>query len=62
MDLIVWYDDDSIARFELYYDKNTKEHVIIWIKLSVSLACSVFEAIESVTEQFSRTTNGRVPI
>jgi len=31
MDLIVWYDeDDSIARFELYYDKNIREHVFIW--------------------------------
>ena len=31
MDLIVWYDeDDSIAGFELYYDKNIREHVFIW--------------------------------
>jgi hypothetical protein len=31
MDLIVWYDEsDSIAGFELYYDKNIKEHVLIW--------------------------------
>jgi len=31
MDLIVWYKEgDSIAGFELYYDKNIKEHVFIW--------------------------------
>ena len=31
MDLIVWYEeDDSIAGFELYYDKNIREHVFIW--------------------------------
>jgi len=31
MDLIVWYDEgDSIAGFELYYDKNIREHVFIW--------------------------------
>lgn len=31
MDLIVWYDEsDSIARFELYYDKTAREHVFIW--------------------------------
>ena len=31
MDLIVWYDDGgSIAGFELYYDKNIREHVFIW--------------------------------
>ncbi len=31
MDLIVWYDeDDSIVGFELYYDKNIREHVFIW--------------------------------
>jgi len=30
MDLIVWYDSDAIARFELYYDKNSREHVLIW--------------------------------
>ena len=31
MDLIVWYgEDDSIVRFELYYDKNIREHVFIW--------------------------------
>ena len=31
MDLIVWYDKgDSIAGFELYYDKNIREHVFIW--------------------------------
>lgn len=31
MDLIVWYDTgDSIAGFELYYDKNIREHVFIW--------------------------------
>lgn len=31
IDLIVWYDkDESIAEFELYYDKNIREHVFIW--------------------------------
>jgi hypothetical protein len=31
MDQIVWYDEgDSIAGFELYYDKNIREHVFIW--------------------------------
>ena len=31
MDLIVWYDEgDSIAGFELYYDKNIRELVFIW--------------------------------
>ena len=31
MDLIVWYDEsDSIAGFELYYDKHIREHVFIW--------------------------------
>lgn len=31
MDLIVWYEaDGSIAGFELYYDKNIREHVFIW--------------------------------
>ena len=31
MDLIVYYEeDDSIAGFELYYDKNVREHVFIW--------------------------------
>jgi hypothetical protein len=31
MDLIVWYDEgDTIAGFELYYDKNIREHVFIW--------------------------------
>ena len=31
MDLIVWYEEDgSIAGFELYYDKNIREHVFIW--------------------------------
>jgi hypothetical protein len=31
MDLIVWYDaGDSIAGFELYYDKNIREHAFIW--------------------------------
>ena len=31
MDLIVWYrNDDAIAGFELYYDKNIREHVFIW--------------------------------
>ena len=31
MDLIVWYDEsDLISRFELYYDKNVHEHVLIW--------------------------------
>jgi len=31
MDLVVWYDqDESISRFELYYDKNMREHVFIW--------------------------------
>lgn len=33
MDLIVWYDeDDTPAGFELYYDKNIREHVFIWRK------------------------------
>lgn len=31
MDLIVWYDQNgSVVRFELYYDKVTREHVFIW--------------------------------
>lgn len=31
MDLIVWYDDgDGLAGFELYYDKQVREHVFIW--------------------------------
>ena len=31
MDLIVWYNEGgSIAGFELYYDKNIREHVFIW--------------------------------
>ena len=31
MDLIVWYDaGDSITGFELYYDKNIREHVFMW--------------------------------
>ena len=31
MDLIVWYDEgETIAGFELYYDKNIREHVFIW--------------------------------
>ena len=31
MDLIVRYDENaSIAGFELYYDKNIREHVFIW--------------------------------
>ena len=31
MDLIVWYDEgDSLAGFELYYNKNIQEHVFIW--------------------------------
>ena len=31
MDLVVWYEaDDSISGFELYYDKNVREHVFIW--------------------------------
>lgn len=31
LDLIVWYDEsDLISRFELYYDKNVQEHVLIW--------------------------------
>lgn len=35
MDLIVWTDDThSIAAFELYYDKNLNEHVLIWRKAS----------------------------
>ena len=35
MDLIVWTDDtQSIAAFELYYDKNVNEHVLIWRKAS----------------------------
>jgi hypothetical protein len=31
MDLIVWYGEGrSVAAFELYYDKNRAEHVLIW--------------------------------
>lgn len=31
MDLIVWSDETrSIRAFELYYDKNVNEHVLIW--------------------------------
>ena len=31
MDLIVWQeDDDTPTRFELYYDKSRREHVMIW--------------------------------
>ena len=31
VDLIVWYDEgESLVGFELYYDKNVREHVFIW--------------------------------
>ena len=31
MDLIVWADENqSITAFELYYDKNINEHVLVW--------------------------------
>lgn len=31
MDLFIWYDgDESIAGFELYYDKSRQEHVFAW--------------------------------
>jgi len=31
MDLIVWYEEDGLlVGFELYYDKNIREHVFIW--------------------------------
>ena len=31
MDLVVWYETDgSVSGFELYYDKNSSEHVFIW--------------------------------
>ena len=31
MDLIVWYGEGgSVAAFELYYDKNRAEHVLLW--------------------------------
>jgi hypothetical protein len=31
MDLVVWYDErGAISGFELYYDKNTNEHAVIW--------------------------------
>lgn len=33
MDVIVWTDESrSIKAFELYYDKNVNEHVLIWRK------------------------------
>lgn len=33
LDLIVWTDESrSIKAFELYYDKNVNEHVLIWRK------------------------------
>ena len=31
LDLVVWFDNDAIAGFELYYDKNIREHVFIWM-------------------------------
>jgi len=35
MDLIVWTDEtQTIAAFELYYDKSFNEHVLIWRKES----------------------------
>jgi len=35
MDLIVWTNEfRSITAFELYYDKNINEHVLIWRKES----------------------------
>lgn len=30
MDLIVWYENEEIQRFELCYDKGVSEHVLIW--------------------------------
>jgi hypothetical protein len=31
MDLIIWIDENrSIRAFELYYDKNVNEHVLVW--------------------------------
>jgi hypothetical protein len=31
LDLIAWFDEnDSLSGFELYYDKNVREHVFIW--------------------------------
>lgn len=33
MDVIIWTDEDrSITAFELYYDKNVNEHVLVWRK------------------------------
>jgi hypothetical protein len=31
MDVIIWIDESrSITAFELYYDKNINEHVLVW--------------------------------
>jgi hypothetical protein len=31
MDVIIWIDENrSIRAFELYYDKNVNEHVLVW--------------------------------
>jgi hypothetical protein len=31
MDVIIWIDENrSIKAFELYYDKNVNEHVLVW--------------------------------
>ena len=30
IDLIAWYENEGLARFELCYDKGISEHVLIW--------------------------------
>jgi hypothetical protein len=56
MDLIVWYSvGGSISGFELYYDKNLREHVFIWQATSGYAHLAVDDGEQKPVSQYKET-------